>query len=82
MDVNGAILRLKILQQGFGFVRAEKYEILPSTTPGNNGTGAILTALNIFQTLEIYRNNNSEFAPILRTGNFVYLPNYGKIGKN
>jgi len=80
VDANGAILKLKILQQGFGFVRAEKYEILPSTTPGNNGTGAILTALNIFQTLEVYRNNNSEFAPILRTGNFVYLPNYGKIG--
>lgn len=82
VDVNGAILRLKILQQGFGFVRAEKYEILPSTTPGSNGTGAILTALNIFQTLEVYRNNNSEFAPILRTGNFVYLPNYGKIGSD
>ena len=82
VDVNGAILKLKILQQGFGFVRTEKYEILPSTTSGSNGTGAILTALNTFQSIEVYRNNNSEFAPILKPGNFVYLPNYGKIGTN
>ena len=80
VDVNGAILKLKILQQGFGFVRTEKYEILSSTTMGSNGTGAILTALNTFQSIEVYRNNNSEFAPNLQKGNFVYLPNYGKIG--
>ena len=82
VDINGAILKLKILQQGFGFVRTEKYEVLPSTatTPGNDGAGAILMALNTFQTIEVYRNSASDSAPVLRTGNFVYLPNLGKIG--
>lgn len=77
VDINGGILKIKVVQQGTGFYRGTPFNI---TANSGSGVNAVLLADQVYQSLEIYRNSNLDSTIPLKEGNFVFLPNFGKIG--
>ena len=79
VDENGGILKIKVLQQGTSYIRSDPFQ-LQFNIPTSSGKNSSLIAYNTYQSIEIYRNNSSDSHVELPAGNFVFLPNFGKIG--
>jgi len=79
VDVNGGILKIKVIQQGAGFYRGSTFNI---TANIGSGLNAVLYTDNVYQSVELLRNSNVDSVIPLKKGNYIFLPNYGKIGSN